>query len=133
MVSIYMPTWNRKDGYARHQSVLEQTYPFWELIIVDDNSPENSQLQAFINATADPRIHYIITISNQVLGVRNQAIEQAKGKYIAGIDDDDEWLPNRLTTFMKYHYLQAGFSFFMPMILSAKGNRIRVLMTFASI
>lgn len=113
MVSIYMPTWNREKMAMRAiQSVLEQTYPFWELIIVDDNSPENSQLQAFINATADPRIHYIYNdFKSGACSVRNQAIEQAKGKYIAGIDDDDEWLPNRLTTFMKYHYLLAGFSF----------------------
>jgi glycosyltransferase involved in cell wall biosynthesis len=113
IVSIYMPTWNREELAIRAiQSVLNQDYPYWELIVVDDNSPENRKLQAFIDANSDPRIHYIYNdFKSGACGVRNQAIERAKGKFIAGIDDDDEWLSERLTTFIKYQHLLNGFSF----------------------
>lgn len=112
-VSVYMPTWNREALAIRAiQSVLKQDYPHWELIVIDDNSPDNSTLKAFIDDLADSRIHYIFNhFSSGACSVRNQAIEQAKGKYIAGIDDDDEWLPNRLTAFMKHQQLLDKFSF----------------------
>lgn len=112
-VSVYMPTRNREALAIRAiQSVVDQDYHHWELIVIDDNSPDNSTLQAFIDNLADSRIHYTFNdFSSGACSVRNQAIEQAQGKYIAGIDDDDEWLPNRLTAFMKHQHLLTGFSF----------------------
>lgn len=112
-VSIYMPTWNREALAIRAiQSVLKQDYPHWELIVIDDNSPDNSTLLAFIENLADSRVRYIFNdFSSGACGARNQAIEQAQGKYIAGIDDDDEWLPNRLTAFMQHQHLLTKFSF----------------------
>jgi hypothetical protein len=55
IVSIYMPTWNREELAIRAiQSVLNQDYPHWELIVVDDHSPENRKLKYFISARSDP-------------------------------------------------------------------------------
>ena len=103
LVSIYMPTWNREELAKRAvESILKQEYENWELIIVDDFSPNYLKLQGFIEDLADPRIKYIRNDYNSgACAVRNQAIKLANGFFITGIDDDDEWLPNRLTSFLK--------------------------------
>lgn len=103
LISIYMPTWNREALAIRAvKSVLRQDYENWELIIVDDCSPTFLQLSQFIEQQSDSRIKFIRNIYNSgACAVRNQAINLASGKFITGIDDDDEWLPHRLSSFLK--------------------------------
>ena len=95
-VSVVIPTYNRAALVARAiQSVLDQTYPHLELIVVDDASTDNTEqaLQRF----SDPRIRYVRLSTN--LGgsaARNTGIEGARGDFVAFLDSDDEWRPERL-------------------------------------
>ncbi|WP_368767071.1 colanic acid biosynthesis glycosyltransferase WcaA [Enterobacter hormaechei] len=104
LISIYMPTWNRQQLAIRAiKSVLRQDYDNWELIIVDDCSSSYEQLQKFVEDLNDPRVMYTHNaINSGACAVRNQAIMQAKGQYLTGIDDDDEWTPNRLSIFLSH-------------------------------
>ncbi|MEA1065423.1 colanic acid biosynthesis glycosyltransferase WcaA [Erwinia sp. HR93] len=103
LVSIYMPTWNRQQLAIRAiKSVLRQVYDKWELFIVDDCSSEYAQLAQFVERLADPRVRYVHNAVNTgACAVRNQAIRAARGEYITGIDDDDEWTPYRLSRFLE--------------------------------
>lgn len=104
LISIYMPTWNRQQLAIRAiKSVLRQDYSNWEMIIVDDCSTSWEQLQQYVTALNDPRITYIHNdINSGACAVRNQAIMLAQREYITGIDDDDEWTPNRLSVFLAH-------------------------------
>ncbi|AYY06957.1 colanic acid biosynthesis glycosyltransferase WcaA [Enterobacter roggenkampii] len=108
LISIYMPTWNRQALTIRAiQSVLNQDYVNWELIIIDDFSSSFDQLLTYISELNDPRITYIRNEFNSgACAVRNQAIRMARGDLITGLDDD-EWLPTRLSSFLTWqHKLQ---------------------------
>lgn len=106
LISIYMPTWNRQQLAIRAiNSVLRQDYEHWEMIIVDDCSSSYEQLQSFVEGLNDPRVRYTRNDYNSgACAVRNQAILQAKGEFITGIDDDDEWMPDRLSTFLDHKH-----------------------------
>jgi len=113
LISVYMPTWNREKLTIRAiQSVLKQDYTHWELIIIDDFSSSFETLQAYISELNDPRITYIRNEFNSgACAVRNQAIRLARGYLITGLDDDDEWLPTRLSSFLacQHKLKQHGF------------------------
>ncbi|NIF31096.1 colanic acid biosynthesis glycosyltransferase WcaA [Enterobacter sp. Cy-643] len=106
LISIYMPTWNRQQLAIRAiNSVLRQDYDHWEMIVVDDCSASFQQLQQFVADLGDPRVRYIHNDANSgACAVRNQAIGLAKGRFITGIDDDDEWTPNRLSVFLSHQH-----------------------------
>lgn len=93
-VSILLPAWNGAHRISRAiESVLAQTYPDWELLVIDDGSTDETSLIVGGYGMRDPRIHYIKNESN--LGVQkslNKGLREAKGEYIARIDDDDEWV-----------------------------------------
>lgn len=115
MVSIITPTYNSKD-YISHtiQSVLNQTYSDWEMIIVDDCSSDNTCdiVTSFIKK--DSRISLTKLNKNSGAGIaRNKGVELAKGDYIAFLDADDLWKPHKLETqikFMSIHNLSFTFS-----------------------
>ncbi len=113
LISIYMPTWNRQQLAIRAiKSVLRQDYDHWELIIVDDCSSAWQQLQQFISELNDPRVQYTHNPQNSgACAVRNQAIMAARGQFITGIDDDDEWTPNRLSVFLQHREQLANHAF----------------------
>ena len=81
-------------------SVLAQTYKDFELIVVDDNpagSEERALTERVMKEVTDPRVIYIQNEHNLGgAGSRNRAIDLAKGEYIAFLDDDDMYLPDRL-------------------------------------
>lgn len=89
MVSIILPTYNGASRIDKSiESVLAQTFTDWELIVVDDGSTQD--IQSIL--PMDPRIRYIKNDKN--LGIQktlNRGLVEAKGKYIARIDDDDVW------------------------------------------
>lgn len=101
-----MPTWNRQQLAIRAiKSVLRQDYPHWEMIVVDDCSSNFEQLQQYVADLNDPRVTYVRNAFNSgACAVRNQAILQARGHYITGIDDDDEWTPDRLSVFLAHKH-----------------------------
>lgn len=79
------------------ESVLSQTYSDWEMIIVDDCSSDRSAEIAKFFAQKDSRIRLIQLNENSGSAVaRNKAIEVARGRYIAFLDSDDLWLPQKL-------------------------------------
>lgn len=96
-VSAIITTYNRPDLLPRAiDSVLTQTFEDLECLVVDDCSPDDETAKV-IESVEDSRIKYIRHDENQGLSAaRNTGIEQAEGKYIAFLDDDDEWLPNKI-------------------------------------
>ena len=97
LVSIIMPSYNTAAYIAASvQSVLAQTYTNWELIIVDDCSTDNTDeiVKPFLQ---DPRIRYYKNEKNSGAALtRNFALRQARGAWIAFLDSDDLWMPEKL-------------------------------------
>lgn len=95
-VSVVIPTFNRAHLLLRAvQSVLNQTFTDFELIIVDDASTDNTQ--EVVESFGDLRIRYIKHEQNKGGGAsRNTGIEAARGEFIAFLDSDDEWMPTKL-------------------------------------
>lgn len=113
-VSIITPTYN-SEKYIREtiESVQNQTYQNWEMILVDDCSTDNTvQIIKEIQQTEN-RIHLFRLEKNSGAGIaRNKAIEEATGRYIAFLDSDDLWKPEKLekqTDFLKQY--ETGFVF----------------------
>lgn len=101
-ISVIMPVY-KVERYVAYsiQSILDQTYKNWELLAVDDSSPDNSA--NIIARFSDSRIHYIRHNTNQgVAKARNTGINNASGDYIALLDSDDIALPSRLIEQLKY-------------------------------
>lgn len=98
LVSIITPCYNAQKYIVETiESVLVQTYDNWELIIVDDYSTDGSIEIVKSYIAKDSKIKLIC--NNENIGVsksRNIAIRKAKGKYIAFLDSDDTWLPQKL-------------------------------------
>lgn len=96
LVSIIMPAYNCS-RFIREaiDSVLAQTYTAWELLIVDDCSTDDTA--AIIASYQDERIHYFRNEQNSGAALsRNKALREAKGKYIAFLDADDSWMPEKI-------------------------------------
>ena len=99
LISIITPCYNAAPFIAQTiESVLAQTYPHWEMLIVDDCSTDRSVevIQAYVNR--DSRIKYFKTdhSSGSPSLPRNIGLEQAQGEYIAFLDSDDAWFPSKL-------------------------------------
>ena len=97
-VSIGIPFFNSENYLADAiKSVLAQTYPYWELILIDDGSTDGSLAIAQSFAEKDSRIRVISDGTNKKLPARlNQIIREAKYDYIARMDADDVMHPQRL-------------------------------------
>ena len=97
-VSIIIPTYNRAKLLSRAiKSVLDQTFKDFELIIVDDGSTDNTRQAVERFQKRDSRIKYIWQEnSGAPARPKNTGIKNAKGNYIAFLDDDDEWLSEKL-------------------------------------
>lgn len=94
LVSIIMPTYNRRQTIqSAIASVQRQTFQDWELIVVDDGSTDGT---ASLIEGSDPRLVLIRQENQGVNAARNAAMLRARGRYIAFLDSDDEWLPHHL-------------------------------------
>ncbi|MGX9524766.1 glycosyltransferase family 2 protein [Alcaligenes sp. YSL9] len=83
-------------------SVCTQDYPCWELLVIDDGSSDNTVELVTKFAQADSRIKLLRQPSNQgVAAARNAGIAAAQGQYIAFLDSDDLWLPQKLSQQLK--------------------------------
>lgn len=99
-VSVILPVYNCRK-FLKHsiQSVLNQTYENWELIVADDASSDGSAEEARRLAEGDSRIKVYTLPENKGVGAcRNFAIEQAEGRYLAFLDADDLWAKNKLAS-----------------------------------
>ena len=117
LVSILMPTFNaEKFIKAAVESVQKQTYENWEMILVDDASTDETVKIIADFIQKESRIkHYQLQTNSGNGFARNIALEKASGKYIAFLDADDLWFPEKLEKqiqFLKANNLSFTFSFY---------------------
>ena len=97
LVSIITPLYNGERFVAQTiDSVLAQTYPHWEMIIINDGSNDHSEAIALDYAARDPRIKVYSQPNGGSASARNNGIHRAEGRYIALLDADDLWEPHFL-------------------------------------
>ena len=96
LVTVIIPTFNRASVVGRAiRSVLRQTFPNWELLVVDDASTDGTERE--VRSYSDKRVKYIRHTQNRrISAARNTGIRAAQGGYVSFLDDDDEWLPEKL-------------------------------------
>jgi glycosyltransferase involved in cell wall biosynthesis len=96
-VSVIIPTWERGQWLGRAlASVLAQTEVDLEIIVVDDGSTTDLA-ERVVKECADSRVQYLRLPQHRgVAAARNAGLQKASAKYIAFLDDDDEWLPEKL-------------------------------------
>ncbi|WP_436917399.1 glycosyltransferase family 2 protein [Acinetobacter schindleri] len=130
LITIYIPTYNRLELLKRAiQSVQNQTYKNFEIIIVDDNSSDGTQEFLEKIARKDSRIRHFLKDKNSGACIsRNIAINMAKGEFITGLDDDDYFLPQRLELFIDYWMNKKranSIALFTSNIKSHKNNKLK--------
>jgi glycosyltransferase involved in cell wall biosynthesis len=92
--SVIIPTYNRAAQIlGAVESVLGQTAPPTEVIVVDDGSTDDTER---VLAPVMEKIHYVKTVNRGVSAARNRGILEAKGEWIAFLDSDDTWAPDKL-------------------------------------
>lgn len=107
MISCVIPTYKRCDSLGRAiDSVLAQTYDNLEVLVVDDNergSIESQAVKDMLTHYTDPRVKYVEQVKHiNGAEARNAGVRASKGDYIAFLDDDDEWLPEKLEKQMNF-------------------------------
>jgi glycosyltransferase involved in cell wall biosynthesis len=102
LVSIITPSYNTAKFIVKTiQSVVLQTYPFWEMIIVDDCSTDNTLeiVRNYIDNYHEKRIKLLVNKNNCGAAIsRNKALRESKGNWIAFLDSDDLWKPEKLAS-----------------------------------
>ena len=127
-VSIITPVYNASNFISQMiESVVSQTYKNWEIIFVDDCSSDDSVeiIKSFIKE--EPRISLYLLDVNSGSGIaRNKAIEKASGRYIAFLDSDDIWSPEKLSTQIEFMLTNSvAFSHTSYGYIDEKGNKIK--------
>ena len=100
LVSVVIPTYNHAHFLGRAlQSVIDQTYTNWEVIVIDNHSTDNTD--GVVISFSEPRIR-LIKINNDgvIAASRNLGIRDAKGDWIAFLDSDDCWYSQKLKVIM---------------------------------
>lgn len=113
LVTVYIATHNRPELLARAvSSCIAQTYAALEIIVVDDgSSTENAEKNALLMAEY-PQVKYIkLASSGGAPAARNVAINCAKGEFITGLDDDDEFKPQRIAELVRHWFSRTDCSF----------------------
>lgn len=124
-ISVIMPAWNAEQTLAQSiQSVLRQTHGQWELLVVDDASTDRTPdiLRRF--ATQDPRIRIFRNEQNMgALRSRNRAVREARGAWLAFLDSDDLWHPDKLARQLAFsERAQAQMSFTACAYINERGR-----------
>lgn len=98
LISVIMPCYNMASYVADSiKSVIAQTYPHWELLIVDDASTDETVRIIESYVQTDSRIQLAIKTQNSgIADTRNQCIQMAQGQFLAFLDADDIWHPEKL-------------------------------------
>ncbi|WP_407926414.1 glycosyltransferase family 2 protein [Aquibacillus kalidii] len=125
LVTIITPSYNSARFIGETiKSVLNQSYSNWEMIIVDDCSSDDTVKIVEKYSKKDGRIHLIKLENNSGAAVaRNTAISKAKGRYIAFLDSDDIWKPNKLSEQIKFMQTNDyAFTFTSYEIMDVAGN-----------
>lgn len=104
LISIITPSWNCAPYIEETiRSIQSQTYSHWELLFQDDCSTDKTKEIVAQFAAKDSRIKYECNLQNSGAAItRNNALKRAKGKWIAFLDSDDLWMPNKLEKQVKF-------------------------------
>ncbi len=124
-ISVLITAYNCGDRIRRTvQSVLEQTYPAFEIIIVDDGSTDDT---AKVLREFGEKVRYIHQKNGGVATARNTGIHAVKGDWVAFLDDDDVWLPEKLQVQAELirAYPESGMVFSAyELLLAGNGRRL---------
>lgn len=124
-VSVIMPAYNAaRFVETAIRSVMAQTLTQWELLVLDDGSQDDTCAIVSCLAAEDPRIHLIPNEKNMgVAETRNRGFELCRGEYVALLDSDDLWLPEKLQQQVeKMERENADFSYCAYNIIDVDGN-----------
>lgn len=112
LVSVVMPTWNCARFIGKSiESVQRQSYRNWELLVVDDCSTDDTGDIVYSYSSSDSRIAYKCLERNSGAAVaRNTALRLARGRWIAFLDSDDLWLPEKLERQLEF-MVDNGYAF----------------------
>lgn len=112
LVSIITPSYNSARFIETTiESILVQSYVHWELLITDDCSTDDSVAIISKYVTKDDRIKLFVQKTNQgAAAARNNSLEHVTGKYIAFLDSDDAWKPNKLERQIRFMQ-EKGYAF----------------------
>ena len=127
LVSVIIPIYKVEDYIAATvQSVLDQTYKHFELLIIDDGSPDHSR--EICQKFNDSRIKIIEQNNQGVSAARNRGIKEAKGEFIAFLDGDDLWLPEKLNKHVRHleNSPQVGVSFSRFSFIDETGQSLKI-------
>jgi len=121
--SVIIPTFNRESFLQPAiDSVLEQSYKNFELIIVDDGSTDSTK--NLVNSYSDSRITYLYQENKGVSASRNLALSKSKGNFIAFLDSDDRWLKEKLEKTLEYIKKYPGIDIFHTEEIWYKNGKI---------
>ncbi len=124
-VSVIIPVYGvEKYIAAAVQSVLEQTYENFEVLIIDDESPDRSV--EICQQFNEPRIKIIHQANRGLAGARNTGIRHAEGEYLGFLDGDDLWLPEKLEKHVNHleNSPSVGVSFSRSLFVDEAGNSL---------
>lgn len=130
IVSVVMPVYNVEAYVAEAiESVLAQTFADFELIIVDDGGNDGSL--EICRSFDDARIRIISQTNRGLAGARNTGIIESRGRYVAFLDSDDRWLPEKLALHVIHldNNPEIGLSFSPSWFIDAEGRRMRLRQT----
>ncbi len=128
LVSVVMPAYNAgRFVEAAIRSVMAQTVTDWELLVLDDGSTDNTCQLVEQLAEQDPRIHLLPNGQNMgVARTRNRGFDLCRGRYVALLDSDDVWHPEKLQKQLALaEATGAGLIFSAYAIVDAQGQPVR--------
>ncbi len=125
LVSVIIPTHNRPLLLEEAiKSLIEQSYPNWEAIIVDNGS--KNTVEYVVDNFSDSRLRYYYRFEGNRSKARNFGVSKAKGEYIAFLDDDDRFMPDKLLEQVKYlnTHPDVGLVSCGAVIINEKGEKV---------
>ncbi len=127
LVSVIIPSYNRAEYIAETiESVLAQTYKNIETIVIDDGSTDDTKA---VVARYLPKIKYVWQENSERGASRNHGLRLAKGEFIAFLDSDDLWLPNKIEEDIKFFERNSsvGIVYTDYLQIDAEGNQLKLL------
>jgi len=127
VVSVIIPMYNVEKYIEQSiNSVLNQCYHHFELILVDDGCVDNTI--KLVNTFSDPRIRLIKQSNRGLSGARNTGIDAARGLYVALLDADDYWAPEKLTKHVQHlnDNPNVGISYCPSLFVSEEGDLLGI-------
>lgn len=127
LVSVIMPCYNMERFIADTiRSVIDQTFDDWELLVVDDTSTDGTVELIKYFCENESRINLSVNAEHgSIANTRNNCIKQAKGRYLAFLDADDIWHPDKLQRQIRFmQERQVGFSYTSYDLIDEEGKTL---------